>query len=164
MHGHQQESPRAKLEVVGDIITTGDVILQNEDCAEDFDIAVSDNIVPGTVVALNDDGKLEPSSRAYDTRVVGVVSGAGDLRPGLVLGRQVARANRLPIALVGKVYCRVDADPGPILVGDLLTTASLPGYAMKALDSARAFGAVIGKALARLDAGQGLVPILVALQ
>jgi hypothetical protein len=35
---------------------------------------------------------------------------------------------------------------------------------MKAADPARAFGAVIGKALAPLDGGRGLIPVLVALQ
>jgi hypothetical protein len=35
---------------------------------------------------------------------------------------------------------------------------------MKAGDPLKAFGAVIGKALRRLDAGQGLIPILVSLQ
>lgn len=35
---------------------------------------------------------------------------------------------------------------------------------MKASDSVKAFGAVIGKALRPLGAGQGLIPILVALQ
>jgi hypothetical protein len=155
-------TPQARLEVNGDIIATGDIILRNEDFAEDFDFA--EMIDAGTVVALNGEGKLEPSSQPYDTRVVGVVSGAGHLRPGLILGRQPTRGNRLPIALVGKVCCRVDAEPSPIAVGDLLTTAILPGCAMKVQDGARAFGAVIGKALAPLGAGQGLIPILVALQ
>ena len=35
---------------------------------------------------------------------------------------------------------------------------------MKAVDSERAFGAVIGKALRSLDAGMGVIPILIALQ
>jgi hypothetical protein len=35
---------------------------------------------------------------------------------------------------------------------------------MKADDPLRALGTLIGKALRRLDAGQGLIPILVALQ
>jgi hypothetical protein len=46
----------------------------------------------------------------------------------------------------------------------LLTTADAPGYAMKAVDPARAFGAVLGKALRPLQSGQGLIPILIALQ
>ncbi len=54
--------------------------------------------------------------------------------------------------------------PSPIGVGDLLTTSSTPGHAMRAADPARAFGAVLGKSLGRLTGGQGLVPVLVALQ
>jgi hypothetical protein len=49
-------------------------------------------------------------------------------------------------------------------VGDLLTTSPTPGYAMKADDPFKAFGAVIGKALRPLKEAQGLVPILIALQ
>jgi hypothetical protein len=66
---------------------------------------------------------------------------------------------------MGKVYCKVDAQSGDISVGDLLTTSSTPGHAMKADDPLKAFGCVIGKALQSLPAGQkGLIPILVALQ
>ena len=45
----------------------------------------------------------------------------------------------------------------------LLTTSATPGHAMKA-ENLRAFGAVIGKAMEGLESGQGLIPILVALQ
>jgi hypothetical protein len=157
-------TPRARLEVNGDIITTGDVILQNEDCAEDFDVAAPEAVEPGTVMVLDDNGKLKPSSLPYDRRVAGVVSGARDLKPGLILGRLGGRPGRLPVALIGKVYCRADAGPAPIRVGDLLTTADRSGCAMRALDPVRAFGAVIGKALRPLPSGQNLIPILVALQ
>ena len=70
----------------------------------------------------------------------------------------------MPIALMGKVYCKVDASYGAIEVGDLLTTSPTPGHAMKADDPLKAFGAVIGKALQPLELGQGLIPILIALQ
>jgi len=66
--------------------------------------------------------------------------------------------------LVGKVYCKVDSRYAAIEVGDLLTTSPTPGHAMKALDREQAFGAVIGKALRPLAEGQGLIPILIALQ
>jgi hypothetical protein len=49
-------------------------------------------------------------------------------------------------------------------VGDLLTTSPTPGHAMAARDHGRAFGAVFGKALAPLQSGIGLLPVLVALQ
>jgi hypothetical protein len=35
---------------------------------------------------------------------------------------------------------------------------------MKASDATRAFGAVIGKAMRPHDSGQGVIPVLVALQ
>jgi hypothetical protein len=81
-----------------------------------------------------------------------------------VLDKQGAQPNRKPIALVGKVYCKVDAQYGVVETGDLLTTSPTPGHAMKASDRLKAFGAVVGKALRPLTAGQGLIPILVALQ
>lgn len=148
----------------GKIVVTGDITLANGDCAEDFDISADSAAEPGTVMVLNDDGGLRESSHAYDKRVAGVVSGAGSFKPGLVLDKQTPQGNRKPIALLGKVFCKVDAQFGPIAVGDLLTTSPTPGHAMRADDAASAFGAVIGKALRVHDAGQGLIPILIALQ
>lgn len=141
----------------------GDITLKNADAAEDFDV-VGDDVEPGSVLVIDDGGALRCSRQAYDRRVAGVVSGAGPLRPGLVLDRQDRTEGRRPIALAGKVYVRADATRDAIDVGDLLTSADLPGHAMRAADPARAFGAVIGKALAPLRGDRGLVPILVALQ
>jgi hypothetical protein len=95
--------------------------------------------------------------------VAGVVSGAGEYKPGIVLDRR-GNGNRVPVALVGKVYCQVDAEFAAIAVGDLLTTSATPGHAMRATNPLEAFGAVIGKALRPLASGRGLIPILVALQ
>ena len=150
----------------GDVEVTGDVRLVNADCAEDFDVSRPDQADAGTVMVLADEGALEPSTRPYDRRVAGVVSGAGAYRPGIILDRVGPRAHphRRPVALVGKVYCKADATSAPIEVGDLLTTSPRPGHAMKAADPARAFGAVLGKALRPLSGGQGLIPVLVALQ
>lgn len=92
------------------------------------------------------------------------MSGAGGLRPGIVLGRQADARDRCPLALAGTVFCQADASNGPIGLGDLLTTSSTPGHAMRATDPVRAFGAVLGKALGELRTGRGLVPVLVALQ
>lgn len=142
----------------------GDIILGNADCAEDFDIAGSEEILPGTVMVIDDEGKLRPSQEPYDKRVAGVVAGAAECRPGIILGRKHTSERRLPLAMLGKVYCQADARYSAIGVGDLLTTSLTAGHAMKAADPLKAFGAVIGKSLRRLDAGQGLIPILVALQ
>ena len=151
------------VRVNGTLTATVDVVL-GSDCAEDFDIVPSSHIDPGTVMVLTDSGDLQACQEPYDRRVAGVLSGAGDYEPGLILGRREVSPDRMPLALVGKVYCKADAQYGPIEVGDLLTTSPTPGHAMRAMDPLKAFGSVVGKALRRLDAGQDLIPILVALQ
>jgi len=148
----------------GDVEVTGDIRLTNADCAEDFDICETEPVEPGTVMILGEEGVLYPSQHAYDKRVAGVISGAGDYKPGIVLDKQQSSGSRKPVALLGKVYCKVDAQYGRIEVGDLLTTSPTPGHAMKAGDPHRAFGTVIGKALRPLAQGQDLIPILIALQ
>jgi hypothetical protein len=153
-----------KLDAPKSTITCFDVIISNADCAEEFDLSGAETAEPGTVMCLEGNGSLRPSSSAYDKKVAGVISGAGDYKPGIVLDRQQGQAARVPLALVGKVFCKVDADFGPIEVGDLLTTSATPGHAMKAGSPVAGFGAVIGKALRPLTAGRGLIPILIALQ
>jgi len=143
---------------------TGDIKLQGADCAEEFDVAESEKICAGTVLVIGDESKLRPCRQPYDKKVVGVVSGGNGSNPGIILGRNTARNRRLPVALNGKVFCKVDADYSPIEVGDLLTTSPTAGHAMKASDSSRAFGAVIGKALGTLRQSKGMIPILVGLQ
>ena len=138
-----------------------DVILQGADCAENFDVL--DDAVPGSVMVITDDGGLRVSSEQYDRRVAGVIAGAGPFRPGIVLDGE-SSGRRQPISLVGKVHCKVDATYGEIEVGSLLTTSETPGHAMHAADPQRAFGAVVGKALAPLREGTGTIPILVGLQ
>jgi hypothetical protein len=148
----------------GDVEVTGDIRLRNADCAEDFDISGFEKVEPGTVMVIDSESALKPSDRAYDKRVAGVISGAGNYKPGLILDKQESSNNRMPIALMGKVYCKVDASYGAIEVGDLLTTSPTIGYAMKAIDSSKTPGSVIGKVLHHIESGQGLIPILIALQ
>lgn len=151
------------VSVIGNV-TARDVVLDGGDCAEDFDIASASKMEAGTVMVINETGSLQESQQAYDRRVVGVISGADGCKPGLVLARQHSQINRMPIALIGRVYCKADAGYSPIGVGDMLTSSPTPGHAMKAMDAQKAFGAVVGKALRPLCAGKGLIPILIALQ
>jgi hypothetical protein len=151
------------LEVTGNI-TCFDVRLSGADCAENFEIAGTGVVDPGSVMVVDEAGTLAPCRDAYDRKVAGVISGAGEFKPGLILGAGESLSNKQPIALVGRAYCKVTAREHPIAVGDLLTTSPVPGHAMKADDRARAFGAVIGKALQPLAEGVGMIAILIALQ
>lgn len=140
---------------------SGDIVLQNADCAEEFDCAAGSRLDPGAVVVLDDDGGVRRATHPYDRRVAGVVSGAGAYRPAIVLDRRRGDRTRVPVAMMGKVFCCVDAGYTPVRVGDLLTTSATPGHAMTATDLTRVTGAVVGKALRPLQTGTGLVPILV---
>jgi len=146
----------------------GDINLLNADCAEDFSISEQEQdieIEPGTVMVIDDNGKLQRCSMPYDTRVAGIISGACDCKPGIVLGKkQNSDDYRLPLALMGKVNCKVDASYSNITVGDMLTTSRTEGHAMKATSRSKSFGSVIGKALKGIKKGKGLIPILIALQ
>jgi hypothetical protein len=142
----------------------GDIIMGNADCAEEFDISEyeSGNVESGTVMILDENGKLRVSERAYDKRVAGVISGAGSYKPGIILDRKKSRNKRMPIALMGKVYCKVDTKYSKINVGDLLTTSPTKGYAMKVLNTSKAFGSVIGKAMSSIRSRRGIIPILIS--
>lgn len=157
-------APTEALEVNGNILVQGDVRLAGADCAEDFDVEESTQVEPGSVVIIGAHERLQQCDQAYDRRVAGVLSGAGSCRPGMVLDTQPSRKGRRPVALSGKVYCKVDASYAPVEVGDLLTTSPSPGHAMKASDPGRSFGAVLGKALRSLATGRDLIPVLVSLQ
>jgi hypothetical protein len=153
------------VRVTRTLLVEGDVELANAaDFAEDFDVADATEAEPGTVLVLGDDERLRPCDKPYDKRVVGVVSGAGPYRPGIVLDRRPGPGERRSVALLGKVYCKVDAGSAPVEVGDLLTTSPVAGHAMAATDPYSALGAVIGKALRALPAGRQLIPVLVTLQ
>jgi hypothetical protein len=153
----------ADLNVNGNVNLLGDVQLIGADVAEQFRVTGDRPAEPGSVMILSGVDSVAVSTAPYDQRVAGIVSGAGNYRPGIVLDRQSAEG-RSPLALSGKVWCLVDADEEAIALGDLLTTSAIPGHAMRATDRARAFGAVIGKALGSLQSGRGLVPVFVALQ
>lgn len=156
--------PQERLDVNGNVLVSGDIRLAGADCAEEFATTSADEIEPGTIMVIDDAGSLKPSAEPYDRKVAGVVSGAGNYRPAIVLDRQAGDVGRVPIALMGKTYAMVDATHNPVVIGDLLTTSPTRGHAMKATDVGRAFGAILGKALQTLDCGRGIIPILVTLQ
>jgi len=164
-NGGKSAAFKGDVELEGHLVISGEIQTLGGDCAEAFELADDCLGEPGTVLVAGDDGRLSPCSAAYDKAVVGIVSGAGEERPGIVLGGGRSDAQGCaPIALIGRVWCKVDAGFGTVKVGDMLTTSPTPGHAMKAVDQARAPGSIIGKALKSISEGCGMVPVLVALQ
>jgi len=155
--------------IISDHVGTGSLIvpviqITGADLAEKF--PVSEDVEPGMVMAIDPDrpGQLRVARVEYDRRVAGVVSGANDLATGVILGNLPGTEDALPIALSGRVWVYCDASDNPIKPGDLLTTSSTPGHAMKVTDYPRAQGAIIGKAMSSLEDDRGLVLVLVSLQ
>ena len=158
---HRENIAEATIHLDGD---AGDIKLMGADCAEYFEVVESHEIDPGSVLVAGQERSLGLCNEAYDKRVVGVVSGAGEFKPGIVLNKKVGKEKGTPVALVGTVFCKVDAQYAALELGDLLTTSPTAGHAMKAVDSDKSFGTVLGKALGSLESGQGLVPIIVTLR
>jgi len=160
-------APTTALDVRGTTTTYTLEVTGGADLSESFDVSREGNILPGMVVSIDPDrpGGLRIARGEYDRTVAGVVSGAGGVRPGMVMGQSgTVATGEHPIALTGRVYVYADASSGPIRPGDLLTTSLVPGYAMKVADHDRAVGCILGKAMTGLDQGQGLILALVALQ
>jgi hypothetical protein len=134
------------------------------DLAEPF--PMQDEMEKGSVVVIDSEhpGQLKLSTRAYDTRVAGIVSGGNGINPGIALRQEGALADGQNVALTGRVYVQADAAFGAINPGDLLTTSDTPGHAMKVSDHAKAQGAILGKAMSSLEGGKGMVLVLVTLQ
>ncbi|MCK6476639.1 MAG: hypothetical protein L6Q35_07385 [Phycisphaerales bacterium] len=127
---------------------------------------------PGMIMSIDPvhPGSLRVATEAYDTRVAGVFSGGNGLPTGMIMGKEGCDltspgADKVPLAMTGRVWVYADESGGVITPGDRLTTSGAkPGHAMKVADSAKAGGAVIGKAMTGVDAGTGMVLVLVNLQ
>lgn len=152
----------------GRIVTQELQITGGSDLSEQFNVnATASDLQPGMLVCIDprNIGELVISRKAYDRTVAGIISGAGGVKTGMMMGQKGTEADgQHPVALTGRVYCWCDASTGAIKPGDLLTTSNVPGHAMKVKDHNRANGAIIGKAMSSLDEGKGLVLVLVSLQ
>ena len=154
----------------GRVVSTAVQITGGGDLAERFEIKkpkTGMDLQPGMVVSIDpaNPGKLMLSSRAYDRTVAGIISGAGGINSGMVMGQEGSIADgSQSVALTGRVYVKADATRRAIRPGDLLTSSDMPGHAMKVASNSKAQGAIIGKAMTGLDKGTGLVLVLVTLQ
>jgi hypothetical protein len=157
-------SSNANLDVQGSVTISGNIAAKYQDVAEW--VPASRSITAGSVVVLDtqQSNHVLPSSRAYDTRVAGVVSAS----PGVILGE--GGAGKVMVATTGRVRVKVDATSGPIRVGDLLVTSDKEGIAMKSVPldlggtPIHRPGTLIGKALEPLEKGVGEILVLLSLQ
>jgi len=150
----------------GSVVTPLLQITGGSDLAEPFEVDGRQRIPAGSLLVIDENhpGKLKLSQSEYDSKVAGVVSGAGGVHPGLTMNQKSVFEEGRNLALSGRAYARATTSNGPIHPGDLLTTSGRSGYAMKATDPERSHGAIIGKAMSSLEDGEGLVLVLVNLQ
>jgi len=107
---------------------------------------------PGVVLVFGGEKEVTTTGQMNDTRVAGVVT----TNPAYIMNGEQTGI-KVCIALAGRVPCWV---VGRVKKGDLLTTASTHGCAMKANNPT--LGAIIGKALEDKDTGEaGVIQIAV---
>ncbi|MEX2054608.1 MAG: SH3 domain-containing protein, partial [Candidatus Andersenbacteria bacterium] len=128
-------------------------ITQGADLAEIYGTK-DDSIRAGQVVSLDPSMRagVKKSETPYDPTAFGIISTS----PGMVTGSLVdPEAMPVLVALAGRVPVKVTTENGPIQAGDLLTSSSTPGVAMRATKA----GQVIGQAMTDF-AGEGVGSIM----
>jgi hypothetical protein len=173
-----------KVQVNGNVYADGTFNPGSADYAELMLVeGQADDYDFGDVLVLSSKGRVELSSKPHDTALAGVYS----KKPG-VLGdylkidddgtetdaafeaRMKREGPRIAVGLMGILYVKVSAENGPIHAGDLLTTSSTPGHAMKAtpiLFNGVEFyrtGTILGKALEPLNSKTAVIKVLVTLR
>jgi hypothetical protein len=111
---------------------------QYADLAENYEADA--DYTPGTVVVFGGLKEITVTDNSHDTAVAGVIS----TNPSYLMNAGQAGEWILPVALTGRVPCRVQ---GPVNKGTVLVTGDIPGTAI-ALDKAKFKpGCVVGKSL-----------------
>lgn len=153
----------------GRVITSELQIKGGSDLAENFDVqpAEEKDVKPGMLLSIDTqtEGRLCITNGPNDRKIVGVVSGANGIKPGMLMGQQGSIAfGKYPVALAGRVYVLCNNEGGEIAAGDFLTSSSQKGYAKKAGNLQEAQGAIIGKAMGSMNPETGYVLVLINLQ
>ncbi len=162
-------APLVDMHVVGNAIVSGtlrggNIEAHYQDVAEW--VPSRQLLSAATVVVLDPShtNHVLASATPYDLRVAGVVSA----QPGITLGER--GEGKLLIATTGRVRIKVDATRAPIMIGDLLVTSGVEGFAMRSdplnFQGVRLHrpGTIIGKALEPLAKGTGEILVLLSMQ
>ncbi|MEO8285584.1 MAG: hypothetical protein ABI670_04055 [Chloroflexota bacterium] len=131
----------------------------------------------GTTVHDNPVAGVTSASEAYSTSVVGVVGThyvPGDPSAPAGTSKQSGGSDSATVIKPGEYMTvitsgtykmvKVDAGKTGIHVGDLLTTSTTSGAAMKVTDKVASIGALLGKATGNLESGIGYIPVLITLK
>jgi|SRR2546428_308549 len=137
---------------LGNVQVDGNIAAKYQDVAE---WVTGPSLPSGTVVVVQEANRVIASDKAYDPRVVGVVSE----RPAILLGERAA--TKIKVAHSGRTRVKVIA---PVAVGDLLVASTTPGRAMRGAPDHVMPGTVLGKALESLATGQDEILMLLTLQ
>ena len=158
-------TPTAKLDVNGAIRVraagAGNTITGTlGDVAEYVNVSDENELELGDVVVIDRKNPLHftRNNKPHDPLVGGIISDKN--QAALAIGEE--GKNKYLLALAGQVQCKVTTENGAIAIGDLLTTSSKPGYAMKATNPIP--GTILGKALESLEKDDGKIVVLVTLQ
>jgi hypothetical protein len=170
--GIRTTSPGVALDVAGQIrmsgASGGKMVL---DVAEV--IPVADDVEEGDVVCIDNTVKKYQfaKSKIPDSQLVaGVISSTkknSKSFPALLVGNYEQKQKDNPnqkykyLAIAGQIAVNVCLEGGTIKKGDLLTTSSVSGYAMKS--QSKQLGTIIGKALEDFDGKDGRKGIIIAL-
>jgi len=158
-------SNQARIDINGTGFFNGGVYGSGADFAESVKVdRPSSAFEPGDVVVIDPKSprQFALSTEAESALVAGVIS----TRPAVVgtthevAGEETAwKSGEVMLGSAGIVPTKICDEGGPIRIGDLLVTSSVPGHAKKAPPNP-AVGTVIGKALGALGSGRGKIEVL----
>jgi trimeric autotransporter adhesin len=165
-HSNTQNDPgpggvrNMRLDGAGNLFVRGVFSPGGADFAEM--LPAEPGLEPGDVLAIGPDGRLVLTTAPYQESLAGVYS----TKPGLVGGATDGESTegKVPLAVAGVVPVNVNSENGPVRPGDLLTSSSTPGQAMRASRDQVTVGVVLGKALEPLQSSTGVIRALVVLQ
>ena len=121
------------------------------DLAENY--TADDEYEPGTVVVFGGEQEITTTTQKGDSRVAGVIT----TEPAYVMNSALESEHVACVALQGRVPCKV---LGTVRKGDVIVSASVPGYAMATSDPKP--GTIIGKSLEnKTTADKGMIEIAI---
>ncbi|MFB6272843.1 MAG: S8 family serine peptidase [Salinibacter sp.] len=125
-------------------------------------VASDPGVVLGANATTSPSPVLDLSLPTWISSTVTISSSVNFTLTGLVPRLDAQPLSTQPVmALMGQVPVKATTANGPIEPGDLLVSASKPGYAMRCDTMTACEGAIVGKALEALDEDQGTIRMLV---